>query len=98
MNPRRTVRPYRPPVGASHDPQGNAPQRPALPAPAVETTGRSNDPPSKRRPPGARQVTVGTKLDADGLAKLDRLCRRAGGLVSATRSATIRWLIETADD
>ena len=65
--------------------------RPALPAPAVKTA-------PTPKTTGTRMTAVGTKLGPEDMAKLERLRRKAGGPVLATLSATLRWLIQTAEE
>lgn len=82
----RITKPSAPLFGSSRKPA--EPARKALPAPASET--------EQSGPPGSpdRSAVVSTKLDGARLAKLDRLGKRIGGLVAATRSATLRWLLD----
>lgn len=56
--------------------------------------------PPKPIPPRTAKTLLGVsaKMDAEDLAKLDRIRRQLGGFQPATRSAAIRWLIQQAQE
>lgn len=94
MNQRREVPKYRPPAG--NNVAGPAPKPKPLAIEGPTSPPVASKP--RREPSADGAETVSTRLDPPRMAKLDRLRARVGGLVLATRSATLRWLLDQFEE